>query len=175
MKTDFPVKLIIVLAVSSIMVSCEKAPAPNPNTNPSPTNKNSVVSTTPSTNKNAVVTNLPQNTATPANSQPAINSQPTAPPIQQNKRLALMPNNTSTPSAETLVTLEKFEKLKIGMSYKEAATILGSKGRTQGGLKTQAGAMQMYSWKGKTENGDWIITARFDKGKLVDRVQFGLK
>ncbi len=175
MKTDFLSKLIIILAVSSIFASCEKAPTSTTTSNPSPTNKNSVVATTSPANKNMSVTNLPQNTVTPVNSQPTINSQPTATPIPQNKRLGIMPNNSSTPSAETLVTIEKFETLKIGMDYKETASILGSKGITQGGFKTSVGAMQLYSWKGKSENGDWIITARFDKGKLVNKVQFGLK
>jgi hypothetical protein len=110
-----------------------------------------------------------------------INEMPSTTPAprptnQQNTSSPAPKNPPAAPSPKVVpITMAAFDQLKNGMSYAEAARILGSRGTTQGELKMPNGSMAMYSWKGRGENGDWNITARFDNGKLVNKVQAGLK
>lgn len=68
-----------------------------------------------------------------------------------------------------------FDKIKPGMSYAEVAQILGSGGEKAGEFKIQNGLMAMYRWKGRSEKGEWILSAQFENGKLSNKSQFGLK
>lgn len=99
-----------------------------------------------------------------------------AAPIQQNNSApAVEADKPAKMSSESSVTMQDFNKLKTGMSYKQVAAILGLRGSSTGEFKTQSGSMAMYSWKGKGKNGDWNVTARFDNGKLFNKVQVGLR
>lgn len=94
------------------------------------------------------------------------------------------PQKISTPATKTEVnlppdnppvSLTTFDKLQTGMNYAEVAKILGSNGTTNGEVKIPNGAMKMYTWQGTGNGGEWNVTTRFDNGKLVNKVQTGLK
>ena len=126
----------------------------------------------PADNSTAVVVN--NNIMNRTIERPSTAPTVTTPPQQNTSAPVVKTESTKIPNASR-VTMANFEKLKPGMSYAEAAKILGSAGSLSGKFKTQSGSMAMYSWKGKGDNGDWNVTARFDNGKLVNKVQVGLK
>lgn len=82
----------------------------------------------------------------------------------------------STDSATTQdakqVTLEKYNQIKNGMTYKEVVKIIGFEGTEDsqsevGGIKTV-----MYTWQNDDGSN---MNATFQNGKLVEKAQFGLK
>ncbi len=82
------------------------------------------------------------------------------------------PEATPEP-AENEITMEKFNRLKTGMSYKEAVEILGAEGEVLseseiGGTKTV-----MYSWAGSSFASS--MNAMFQNNKLISKAQMGLK
>jgi outer membrane protein assembly factor BamE (lipoprotein component of BamABCDE complex) len=159
MKAIYPLTLISIFALCTFFSGCASTDSPSKTTATKKNNQAVVV------NNNTVRT-----IETPSTT-------PTAPtmPAQQNASLPAAKTTSTKMPNDPPVTMASFDQLKIGMTHKEVAKILGSPGTTSGALKTQTGNMAMYSWKGKGENGEWNVTARFDNGKLANKVQVGLK
>ncbi|MCM8536751.1 MAG: DUF3862 domain-containing protein [Lentisphaeraceae bacterium] len=86
----------------------------------------------------------------------------------------------SMPSiGEDLVTFAEYQKLKNGMSYKEAVQILGEQGEETSRNKIDGipGVMKsvetvMYSWMNASGSN---INAMFQNDRLISKAQFGLK
>ena len=79
---------------------------------------------------------------------------------------------TSKPAENKLVTKEKYDKLKTGMSYEEVVKIIGWEGEEMsqnevGGTKTV-----MYMWQNPDGSN---MNAMFQNDKLIQKSQFGLK
>ncbi len=111
---------------------------------------------------------------------PKLNETP--PPISQLERVkptVTVQGNTNAREAkkpdESNAVTTSFDKIQKGMNYREVAAIIGAPGENAGEFKVENGSITMYRWKGKTEKGDWILSAKFENGKLTDKSQFGLK
>ncbi|MFA7327960.1 MAG: DUF3862 domain-containing protein [Candidatus Ratteibacteria bacterium] len=77
------------------------------------------------------------------------------------------------------VTMEKFNKIENGMSYREVVGIIGSEGElmSQNHMDGVTGVMNsidtaMYGWKNKYGSN---MNATFQNDKLMSKAQFGLK
>lgn len=81
----------------------------------------------------------------------------------------LAPKNT--------ITLEKFNQLQTGMSYKQAVSILGEEGEVMSESSFGSGQYTthtiMYTWKG----GGFManMNAMFQNGQMISKAQLGLK
>lgn len=69
------------------------------------------------------------------------------------------------------LTLEKYNQLKNGMKYEEAAAILGE-GDEQSVTEIMGSRVTSYQWRGEEFA---YITAAFQNGKMTSKSQFGLK
>lgn len=106
----------------------------------------------------------------------------TPPPVFQSERVKpTVPAQENTkagepkkPDGSNVVTIT-FDKIQKGMNYREVAAIIGAPGENAGEFKVEKGSVVMYRWKGKTDKGEWILSAKFENGKLTDKSQFGLK
>lgn len=77
--------------------------------------------------------------------------------------------------AEGDITLAEYDQIQIGMTYDQVTSIIGSPGKVTSEMNSGSVQMKGYQWYGKEVNfmqGNAIIT--FDRGKVVNRVQFGL-
>lgn len=80
------------------------------------------------------------------------------------------PANDSEGSSET-VTLEKFNRIRLGMSYDEVKEIIGSEGKQSSSTKGRNYETASYEWKGEKFAR---ITARFTNGSLTYKFQSGI-
>jgi hypothetical protein len=69
------------------------------------------------------------------------------------------------------VTLDKYERLRDGMSYEEAVEILGEGGLEESRTAEGTVTMVVYTWSNKDGSR---LTATFQNGKLVDKQQSDL-
>ncbi|MGI8495224.1 MAG: DUF3862 domain-containing protein, partial [Pyrinomonadaceae bacterium] len=103
----------------------------------------------------------------------------TAPPQIGKATVPPQANNPTAdakkPTESVAVVLATFDKIQKGMTYAQVAAIIGSPGENAGSFKDETGAMTLYRWTGKAEKGEWILSAKFENGKLADKSQFGLK
>ncbi|MEI6221159.1 MAG: DUF3862 domain-containing protein [bacterium] len=76
--------------------------------------------------------------------------------------------------AKSGVTLENFNKLKDGMSYKQAVAVLGVEGTILSESNVAGYATKMYTWEGATGWGA-NMNAMFQNDKLMSKTQIGLK
>ncbi len=111
--------------------------------------------------------------------KPNETSLPPVSPPERVKPIVPIQRNAETGDAkkpdESNVVTTTFDKIQKGMNYREVAAIIGSPGENAGEFKVEKGSIVMYRWKGKTDKGDWILSAKFENGKLTDKSQFGLK
>jgi len=80
----------------------------------------------------------------------------------------------SSPSDEgssSDISIAKFDKLELGMSYDEAKAIMGSDGNQTSEMKSGSYESSSYEWKGEKFAR---ISVRFQNGELVYRSQSGL-
>ncbi len=78
----------------------------------------------------------------------------------------ILPNEVFQPQ----LTIPKNNRIENGMSYSEVCRILGSQGQKEQ-LIDKSNQQSSYNWV--TSQG--IVRARFENGRLVEKVQFGLK
>lgn len=72
----------------------------------------------------------------------------------------------------TVVTLAEFSALRDGMSYSEAAQLIGAPGTEMSRSSVGGTTTVMYSW---TNSGGSNMNAMFQNDKLVNKAQFGLR
>lgn len=87
-------------------------------------------------------------------------------------------NNTSLTSANSTevqqqkVTLEKFNKLETGMTYKQVVEIIGEDGTLSTESSYGNQSLKVYYWY--SSNGISNATVSFSNGKLTAKSQIGL-
>lgn len=77
-------------------------------------------------------------------------------------------SSSSSESGSADVTLDKFNKLEMGMSYDEAKEIMGSEGNQTSMTKTGSYESASYEWKGEKYSR---ISTRFTRGELSYKSQ----
>jgi len=87
------------------------------------------------------------------------------------------PETTAPAKKSGKINLEKFEKIKSGMTYEEVVAIIGEKGELSSEVDMGIGSdfvTQIYIWQGEgiLLRGNANIT--FQGGKVVSKAQFGL-
>lgn len=81
------------------------------------------------------------------------------------------PASTTTTDTATGVSIDNFNKIKLGMSYDEVKSIIGSEGDQTGMQKTSSFESARYQWKNDTRG---TINVTFTNGALTYMSQFGL-
>lgn len=82
------------------------------------------------------------------------------------------PAPAPAPKEDKTVTLEEYNKIKNGMSYKEVVKIIGFEG-TENSQNELAGVKTvMYTWQNDDGSN---MNAIFQNDKLTQKAQFGLK
>lgn len=84
------------------------------------------------------------------------------------------PTSTSSPSSstKTSLSLDKYNQIKNGMSYKEVVAIIGSEGTET--MSSGEGKYKVTSYQWKAENYEYIY-AVFMGDKLSSKTQANLK
>lgn len=82
---------------------------------------------------------------------------------------------TAVPATEAPkgVTMAQFQQLTDGMSYEDAAKILGSAGTEMSNSSMAGHKTVMYQWTGAEFASN--MNAMFQDGKLISKAQFDLK
>jgi hypothetical protein len=76
------------------------------------------------------------------------------------------------PANGSMVRLEQFFRIKTGMTYKQAASIVGSPG-VESVRDAEAGILTVvYTWKNPDGSN---MSAMFQNGRLINKAQAGLK
>ena len=77
-------------------------------------------------------------------------------------------------SDENVMTLEKFNKIEVGMTYEEVVEIVGCEGELTSEASVGDHHSAIYTWKGKGSVGaNAVIT--FSNGEVSAKAQAGLK
>ncbi len=163
MKNKLNIFLLFFVAFSMACTSAPQKESPTESKIQSPT------AATPSAQNQT-----PDQTASPVNS-PVVSQ--TA-PVKGSASAPQVAGKTDSAEIEakpTEVIIADFNAIETGMTYADVVKILGSNGEKSGDYKTENGSMQLYKWAGKNSNGEWVLSARFDNGKLTNKSQFGLK
>ncbi len=79
---------------------------------------------------------------------------------------------TPAPTKTTGVTLENFNKIQTGMSYRQVVAILGEEGTVMSENEIAGYRTVLYQWKGGVLAN---MNATFQNDKLVSKAQFGLQ
>lgn len=106
--------------------------------------------------KDEVPTPAPANDAAPGNST------------------ATEKSDASTDSSDASsgdVSLDKFNKIELGMSYDQVKGIMGSEGNETSSTKSRSYEAKSYEWKGEKFAR---ISVRFQNGELVSKSQSGI-
>lgn len=84
------------------------------------------------------------------------------------------PTTTTTPvtKADSGLSMDKYNQLKNGMSYKEAVAIMGSEGEEMS--SSEIGKYKTVSYKWSGDNFQFIF-AVFQNDKMLSKSQTGLK
>lgn len=82
-------------------------------------------------------------------------------------------NSSSTVQEEKGMTMEKFNKIKTGMTYKEVVKIAGEEGTLSTESSYGSQSMKIYYWY--ASNGISNATVSFTNGKVSGKSQIGLK
>jgi hypothetical protein len=90
--------------------------------------------------------------------------------FQQETSISVL-SGKKPPTQETLITLDKFNSIKTGMSYREVTNILGKEGTLMSENSIAGISTAMYQWS----NGFSNMNAIFQNDKLIQKAQFGLK
>lgn len=77
----------------------------------------------------------------------------------------------TSPSASSKITKENYDKLQIGMSYRDAVATLGGEGKLLSSGNTMGYESEIYSWEGSYGSS---ITLMFQSGALFSKSQLGL-
>jgi len=81
-------------------------------------------------------------------------------------------NKTGSGSSDTALTMEKYNQIKNGMTYKQVAEIIGSEGTET--MSSGEGKYKVTSYKWEGENFQFI-TCVFMGDKMTSKVQANLK
>ena len=75
-------------------------------------------------------------------------------------------------AAISMLSLERFERIRLGMTYSEVVSLIGPPSRTQ--FETIAGGMHLvtYQWGDGTVP---LVLVTFQNGRVSLRTQMGLK
>jgi hypothetical protein len=82
---------------------------------------------------------------------------------------AVLPQSFGSPAP--VVTKAEFDQLREGMSYEDAARVIGASGELLSSSEIAGYKTVMYSWM--NSNGS-NMNAMFQNGRLVNKAQFGL-
>lgn len=80
--------------------------------------------------------------------------------------------STSSDTKSSTLTLEKYNKIKNGMSYKEVVDIVGSEGTETSNSEIGKYKTVVYKWDGE---GFSYLIATFQNDKMSFKSQYGLK
>ncbi|HEX8734251.1 MAG TPA: DUF3862 domain-containing protein [Pyrinomonadaceae bacterium] len=80
---------------------------------------------------------------------------------------------TSDGDSKPGLTLENFNRIKTGMSYKEVVEILGSEGESIMSVGGSQGDIASYKWERKSPSQS--VTIIFTDGKMSTKMQMRLK
>lgn len=70
-------------------------------------------------------------------------------------------------------TMEKYSRVKPGMTYDQVVNILGSPDQERSRSEMAGITTVMYMWNGTSVGGN--MNAMFQNGRLMNKAQFGLK
>ncbi len=149
------IKIIIVLSFVWLLADCRASQTTIESTNPTAAPSNVV--NTPSPEKTPPIAAAPESVKPTTSTQQA-NVKPAA-----------------AKTSESAVVIADYNKIQKGMDYKQVAAIIGSPGENAGDFKDGGGTITLYRWTGKSDEGEWTLSAKFQNGKLADKSQFGLK
>jgi hypothetical protein len=99
-------------------------------------------------------------------------SQTQATPKQVASTPAAAPAPKATVAEPTGVTMANFNKLRTGMTYRQAVAILGAEGEVLSENEIGGTRTVMYQWKGGYLAN---MNAMFQNDKLISKAQFGLE
>ena len=80
---------------------------------------------------------------------------------------------TSNKANDNKVTLEKFNKIKTGMTYEQVVEIIGEEGTLDSETELMNVKTQIYHWYAKNHMSNAIIT--FSNNKVTSKTQTALK
>lgn len=80
--------------------------------------------------------------------------------------------NSSVVENTSYMTLEKFNKIQIGMTYEEVVSIVGSEGTLSSEASAGNITTKMYYWYAKNKISNAVIS--FTNGKVDGKTQIGL-
>ena len=95
--------------------------------------------------------------------------------VQNNNTNNTNTNNDNT-TTSTKINLDKFNKIKTGMTYKEVVAIIGEEGTVISENNITGDEKYhtiMYQWKGSNLGANANVTIQ--GGKVVSKAQYGLK
>jgi hypothetical protein len=105
-----------------------------------------------------------------ANKNKTPSSSPASSPSTSNS-----PSSTSSPSSsKSALTMEKYNQIKNGMSYKDVVAIIGSEGTETMSSGEGKYKVMSYQWKGDDDKYEYIY-AVFMGDKLSSKTQANLK
>ncbi len=80
--------------------------------------------------------------------------------------------NSSNNSKGALITLDEFNKIETGMSYKDVVNIIGANGTLSSESSIGNYTTQIYTWYGSVFGANANVT--FQNGKVIGKAQAGL-
>lgn len=82
-------------------------------------------------------------------------------------------SNTSSVNSKPALTLENYNRIKTGMSYKQVVEILGSEGVNTMSVADVRGEIASYKWEG--ESSAETVSLIFFEDELKTKMQMNLK
>jgi hypothetical protein len=92
--------------------------------------------------------------------------------LDSGKIIAAAASSSPTPTAFQGVTMAKYLRLSVGMTYDQAVGVIGTHGEEVSRVGSGATLTVMYSWSNRDGSN---MNAMFQGGKLISKAQFGLK
>lgn len=90
----------------------------------------------------------------------------------RNDRLYSKSQSNYPKPAKTDLSLEKFNRIKVGMTYPEVAVVIGAEGMETRSSDIGTNKSATFEWQGEKVTN---LTATFGNGKLERKSQYGLK
>ena len=94
---------------------------------------------------------------------------------------ATQKNEETTQDPDTYIDMDEYNKIKVGMTYKEVVKIIGCEGKVSSSADFSDGSVVNYGWSSKNMGGDeyggtvtYGATISFVDGKVTSKMQIGL-